>query len=91
MKHNYRVARRVYSSIYTNTAEQFKIYVNSILPNEINETKNGFQANGNELLSFQDTKCTTELFDSLTMFYYIMVDYHILTDIFLFLTEKSPW
>ena len=71
MKHNYKVARRVYGSIYTNIAEQFKIYVNSLLPDEIDEIENNFRANGNGLLSVRDAASATELFDSFVMFYYI--------------------
>ena len=71
MKHNYKVARRVYSSIYTNITKQFKIYVNSLPPDENDEIKNNFWANENGLLSVRDTKSTTELFNSFAMFYYI--------------------
>ena len=52
-------------------AEQFKIYVNSLLPDEIDEIENDVRANGNGLLSVRDTESTTELFDSFAMFYYI--------------------
>ena len=34
MKHNYRVTRRVYASTYANIAEQFKIYLNALPPDE---------------------------------------------------------
>ena len=71
VKYNYEVAQRVYSFIYTNIAEQFKIYVNSIMPNEIGEIKNDFQANGNDLLSAADTESATKLFHSFAVFYYI--------------------
>ena len=71
MKYNYRVAGRVYASTYTNKAEQFKIYLNSLSPDEIDETENDFRANGNGLLSVHQTKSATELFDSFAMFYYI--------------------
>ena len=30
MKHNYKVARRIYCSIYKSTVEQFKMYVTSL-------------------------------------------------------------
>ena len=42
MTHNYKVAQRVYGSIYRYISEQFKIYVDSLLPDEIDEIKNGF-------------------------------------------------
>ena len=71
VKNNYKVARRGYSSIYINIAEQFKIYVNSFPPDEIDEIENDFQTTGNGLLSVRDTESATELFDSFAMFYYI--------------------
>ena len=72
MKPNFRVARRVYASTYANMAEQFKIYLNSLPPDEIDETENDFRANGNGLLSVKkQTESVTELFDSFAMFYYI--------------------
>ena len=71
MKYNYRVARRLYASTYANKAEQFKIYLNSLPPHEIDKIENDFRANGNGLLSICQTESTTELFDSLVLFYYI--------------------
>ena len=71
MKHNYKVARRIYCSIYKSTVEQFKMYVNSLQPVEINEIENNFQVNGDNLLSVRDTKSVTELFHSFAVFYYI--------------------
>ena len=71
MKHNYRVARRVYASTYANVAEQFQIYLNSLLPDEIDEIENDFRANENSLLSVRDTQSSVELFDSFAMFYFI--------------------
>ena len=56
MKHNYKVTRRVYNSIYTNIAEQIKIYINSLPPDEIDEMENDFCANGNGLVSVRDTE-----------------------------------
>ena len=50
MKHNYKVVLRVYRSIYTNIAEQFKIYLNSLPPDKIDEIENNFCINGNGLL-----------------------------------------
>ena len=73
MKHNYKVARRVCSSVYTNVAEKFKIYLNSLTPDKIDEIKNYFWANGNSFLSVQDTESATELFNSFAMFYHINV------------------
>ena len=40
-------------------------------PDEIDEIKNDFQANGNGLLSVQDTENATELFSLFAMFYYL--------------------
>ena len=71
MKHNYRVARRVHASTYANIAKQFHIYLNSLPPDEIDEIKNDFGANGNGLLSVRDTQSAIGLFNSFTMFYYI--------------------
>ena len=71
MKHNCRVARSVYASTYANMAGQFKIYLNSLPPDETDEIENYFRANGNSLLSVCETESATELFDSFAMFYYI--------------------
>ena len=71
MKCNSRDARRVYASTYANMAEQFKIYLNSLPPDKIDEIENVFRANGNGLLSVCQTESATELFSSFTMFYYI--------------------
>ena len=71
MKYNSRDARRVYASTYANMAEQFKIYLNSLPPDKIDEIENVFGANGNGLLSVCQTESATELFSSFTMFYYI--------------------
>ena len=71
MKHDHRAARRVYASTYANMAEQFKIYLNSLPPDEIDEIENDFTANENDLLSVKQTESAAELFDSLAMFYYI--------------------
>ena len=40
-------------------------------PDEIDEIKNDFQANGNGLLSVQDTENATELFSLFAVFYYL--------------------
>ena len=71
MKHNYRVARRVYASTYADMAEQFKIYVNFLPPDEIGEIENDFRVNGNGLLSIRQIERAVEPFDSFAMFYYI--------------------
>ena len=68
MTHNYKVAQRVYGSIYRYISEQFKIYVDSLLPDEIDEIKNGFWTNWNGLLSIWDTESTTELLIHLQRF-----------------------
>ena len=41
----------MYASTYFNMAEQFKIYLNSLPPEEIDEIENDFRVNGNDLLS----------------------------------------
>ena len=71
MKHNYRVTRRVYASAYTDMAEQFKIYLNFLPPDKIDEIENDFRVNGNGLLSIRQTESAVEPFDSFTIFYYI--------------------
>ena len=71
MKYNYRVARRVYASTYTNIAEQFKVYLDSLPPDEIDDIENDFRANRNALLPVPRTESATELFYSFEMFYYI--------------------
>ena len=59
LKHYYGIAQRVYASTYANVARQFKIYLNSLPPDELDEIENDFLANGNKLLSVQDTfPCT---------------------------------
>ena len=52
-------------------AEQFKIYLNSLPPDKIDEIENDFRANGNGLLFVRQTESVTELFDSFAMFDYI--------------------
>ena len=42
MNHSYKLLRRVYISIYTNIAQQFKIYVNSLLLDKIDVIENDF-------------------------------------------------
>ena len=71
MKYNYRVARREYASANANMAEQFKIYLHSLPPDETDEIENDFRANGNGLLSVPQTKSVMELVDSFAMFHYI--------------------
>ena len=56
MKHNYKVARRDYSSIYIKIAEQSKIYTNSLPPDEIDEIENDFRANGMVYCLFKTLK-----------------------------------
>ena len=70
MKHNHRVAQRVYASTYANMSEQSKIYLNSLPPEEIDEIENHFRANGNGLLSVRQMESPTEPFDCFAMFYY---------------------
>ena len=55
MKHDYRIVLRVYASTFRNIAEQFKVYLNSLPPDKIDEIERDYQANGNGLLSVQDT------------------------------------
>ena len=52
-------------------AGEFKIYLNSLPPDKIDEIENDFRANGNGLLSVRQTKSATELFGSFRMFHYI--------------------
>ena len=88
MKH-YRVAQSVYASTYANKEEQFKIYLNSLPPDEIDEIENVFRANGNGLLSVRQMESAAKLFDSFAMFYCIsMADFSVRMDIFLFLMVK---
>ena len=68
MKH--RVAR-AYASTYANIVEQFKIYLNSLPIDEIDEIENDFRANVNSLLSVRGTQSAIELSGSFAMFYYI--------------------
>ena len=51
-------------------AERFKIYLNSLPHEKIDEIERDFQANGNGLLSVRDTESAVEFFDSFAMFYY---------------------
>ena len=51
--------------------EEFKIYLNSLPPDEMNKIENDFRANGNDLLSIRQTENATELFGSFALFYYI--------------------
>ena len=71
MEHNYSVAQCVYTSTYKNMAQQFKIYLNSLPPNKIDEIENDFRANGNGLVLVRDAQSAVELFDSFDMFCYI--------------------
>ena len=61
----------MYASTYANIAEQFKIHLNSLPPNKIDEIEDDFRANGNGLLSVCQTGSANELFDSFAMFHYI--------------------
>ena len=88
MRYNCMVARIVHAPTYANIGEQFKIYLNFLPPDEIDEIENNFRANGNSLLFVRQTETVTELFDSFTMFYYINTGFAIRTDIFLFLMVK---
>ena len=54
-KYYYRVAQRVYASTYAKMAEIFKINLNSLLSDEIDETENDFRANRNGPLSVRQT------------------------------------
>ena len=61
----------MYASLYANIPEQFKIYLNSLPPDKIDEIKMDCRANRNSLLSVCQTESATKLFDSFAMFYYI--------------------
>ena len=78
-KHIYRVAQRIYASTYANMAEQFKIYLNFLPPDKIDETENDFKANGNSLLSVRKTESATELFDSFAIFYVLSFMFYVLS------------
>lgn len=71
MKHNYSVARWVYTSTYENMAEKFKIYLNYLPPDEIEEIENDFRTNGNGLVWVRDDQAAKELSDPFALFYYI--------------------
>ena len=86
MKHNYRIAQRVYQSTYENLAEQFKIYVNFLPPNKTDKLERDLRANGNGLLQIRDTESATELFNYFTMFYYLNSRFPF-TDIHLFVPD----
>ena len=51
MKHNYKVTRTVFNSIYSNIAKQFKIYLDSLASDEIDEIEKDFRAK--EMAFFQ--------------------------------------
>ena len=69
MKYNYQIAQRLYQSTYENFPKQFKTYVTSLLPDEIDKLERDFCANRNGLLLIRDTESSTELFNSFAMFY----------------------
>ena len=71
MKHKYRAPWGVYASTFANIAQQFEIYLNSLLSDEIDGIENDFQANGNSLLSVRDTQSAVELFHYFAIFYHI--------------------
>lgn len=52
-------------------AKQFKIYLNSLTPGEIDEIENDFRANGNNLVLVRDVQSRVELFDPFSIFCYI--------------------
>ena len=52
-------------------AEQFKVYLNSLPPDEIDEIENDFRGNGNGWLSIKQMESAVKLFASFAMFYYI--------------------
>ena len=88
MKYNYRIPRRVYASTYANIAEQFKIYVNSLPPDEIDEIENDLEQT--ETASFLLTKRKMQpnyliLWQCFTM---STAGFSIQMDIFLFLMLK---
>ena len=66
-----KAERKILKSMKYNMAEQFKIYLNSLPPDKIDEIENDFRANGNGLLSVRQTESATKLFYSFAMFYYI--------------------
>ena len=55
MKDNYKIIWRVYDSIYSNIVEQFKIYLDSLPESEKDQNEKDFCANGNGVLTIQDS------------------------------------
>ena len=51
MKHIYKVARKVYNSIYSNIVEHFKIYLDPLASDKIDEIENVFRENGESFFS----------------------------------------
>ena len=67
MKYNYRVAQRVYESTYANMVERFKIYLNFLPPDEIDEAENDFRAD----FLFAKWKARPNYLFFFAIFYYI--------------------
>ena len=51
MKHIYKVARKVYNSIYSSIAEHFKIYLEPLASDKIDEIENVFRENEESFFS----------------------------------------
>ena len=88
MEYNYRVAQRVYASTYANIAQQFKIYLNSLPLDKIDEIENDFRANGNSYFLFTKQKVQLNYLILLQYFTKSTAGFPIRTDILLFLKVK---
>ena len=88
MEYNYRVARRVYASTYASIAEQFKVYLNSLPFDKIDEIENYFRANGNGYFLFTKQKVQPNYLILLKYFTISTAGFPIRMDILLFLMVK---
>ena len=71
MKDNYNVISRVYNSIYSSIAEEFKIYLDSQLGSKKDKIEKDFDANGNELLTIRESESALEILDFFSWFCYL--------------------
>ena len=69
LKDNWKFIRRVYNSIYSKIAEQFKIYQDSLTENKKSEVEKDFCANGNGLLTIWENKSALQILESFSIFY----------------------
>ena len=71
MKDNYNVISRVYNSVYSSIAEEFKIYLDSQPGSKKDKIQKDFGENGNELLTIRESESALEILDSFSMFCYL--------------------